>query len=52
MRLRIFLQKKIFVLFAAVAACLFFNLVALDSYCDEGGNFALGICSWTRFIHG
>lgn len=36
----------------AVAACLFFYLLALDSYCDDGGNFALGICSVTRFVPG
>ncbi|MFK8873369.1 PhoP/PhoQ regulator MgrB [Serratia sarumanii] len=34
----------------AVAASLFFYLLALDSYCDDGGNFALGICSVTRFV--
>ncbi|HGM6874450.1 PhoP/PhoQ regulator MgrB [Serratia marcescens] len=34
----------------AVAACLFFYLLALDSYCDDGGNFSLGICSVTRFV--
>ncbi|HFD0318805.1 TPA: PhoP/PhoQ regulator MgrB [Serratia marcescens] len=25
-------------------------MLALDSYCDDGGNFALGICSVTRFV--
>ncbi|EKF64020.1 PhoP/PhoQ regulator MgrB [Serratia plymuthica] len=44
------LRKKILVIIAALAACLFFYLLALDSYCDEGERFALGICSITRFV--
>ncbi|MFC0225601.1 PhoP/PhoQ regulator MgrB [Serratia aquatilis] len=35
---------------ATVVACLIFYLLALESYCDQGGKFALGICSITRFI--
>ncbi|MCP1106121.1 PhoP/PhoQ regulator MgrB [Serratia nevei] len=50
MRLLNLLRKKILVIIAAVAACLFFYLLALDSYCDDGGNFALGICSVTRLV--
>ncbi|WP_458457191.1 PhoP/PhoQ regulator MgrB [Serratia marcescens] len=50
MRLLNLLRKKILVIMTAVAACLFFYLLALDSYCDDGGNFALGIYSVTRFV--
>nr|WP_279023505.1 PhoP/PhoQ regulator MgrB [Gibbsiella quercinecans] len=50
MRLLILLRKKILMIIAILAACLFFYLLALDSYCDEDGSFALGICSITRFI--
>ncbi|WP_411569409.1 PhoP/PhoQ regulator MgrB [Serratia sp. UGAL515B_01] len=27
-----------------------FYLLAFESYCHQGGEFALGICSITRFI--
>ncbi|WP_202901305.1 PhoP/PhoQ regulator MgrB [Chania multitudinisentens] len=35
---------------AALIACLFFYLLALDRYCDQGGEFAYGICSLTRLV--
>ncbi|MEB6336428.1 PhoP/PhoQ regulatory lipoprotein MgrB [Serratia rhizosphaerae] len=50
MRLLSLLRNKILLIVATVLACLFFYLLALDSYCDQGGNFALGICSITRII--
>ncbi|MBV6691776.1 MULTISPECIES: PhoP/PhoQ regulator MgrB [Serratia] len=50
MRLLNLLRKKILVIIAFLAACLFFYLLALDSYCDAGGTFALGVCSVTRFV--
>ncbi|MGC6386600.1 PhoP/PhoQ regulator MgrB [Ewingella sp. S1.OA.A_B6] len=31
-------------------ACIASYLLALNSYCDQGGNFDLGICSITSFI--
>ncbi|CAI1744478.1 Uncharacterised protein [Serratia proteamaculans] len=36
------LRKKILVIMAFLAACLFFYLLALDSYCDEGGHLRWG----------
>ncbi|WP_165699513.1 PhoP/PhoQ regulator MgrB [Chimaeribacter californicus] len=32
------------------AACIALYLLALNSYCDQGGNFTLGMCSVTSFI--
>jgi hypothetical protein len=43
-------RKKLLVLVATLIACLLFYLLALDSYCDQGGKFALGICSITRIV--
>ncbi|TQI80990.1 PhoP-PhoQ-related magnesium-responsive MgrB-like protein [Serratia fonticola] len=43
-------RNKILAIAGALVACLFFYLLALDSYCDQGGQFMLGICSITRFI--
>ncbi|EFE94875.1 PhoP/PhoQ regulator MgrB [Serratia odorifera] len=50
MRLLSLLRNKILVIVATVVACLIFYLLALDSYCDQGESFALGICSITRFV--
>ncbi|WP_431222037.1 PhoP/PhoQ regulator MgrB [Serratia sp. L9] len=43
-------RNKILALVGTLAACLIFYLLALDSYCDQGGRFALGICAITRFV--
>ncbi|WP_116463123.1 PhoP/PhoQ regulatory lipoprotein MgrB [Yersinia pestis] len=32
-----------------VACCLFY-LLALDSYCDQGGTFSTGICAITTIV--
>jgi len=32
------------------ALCLALYLLALNSYCDQGGNFTLGMCAVTSFI--
>ncbi|MFC6210838.1 PhoP/PhoQ regulator MgrB [Rahnella sp. LAC-M12] len=37
-----------FVLFLLI--CIGLYLLALNSYCDQGGNFDLGVCSITSFI--
>ncbi|WP_367671252.1 PhoP/PhoQ regulator MgrB [Serratia symbiotica] len=37
-------------LIVAVVSYLLLYLLALDSYCDEGEGFFLGICSVTRFV--
>ncbi|HGM5489814.1 TPA: PhoP/PhoQ regulator MgrB [Serratia fonticola] len=33
-----------------LVACVLFYLLALDSYCDQGGQFTLGLCSITRYV--
>ncbi|ALX95552.1 PhoP regulon feedback inhibition membrane protein MgrB [Serratia fonticola] len=43
-------RKKLLVIAATLFACLLFYLLALDSYCDQGEKFALGICSITRIV--
>ena len=30
--------------------CVALYLLALNSYCDQGGNFTLGMCAVTAFI--
>lgn len=37
-----------FVLFLLI--CIGLYLLALNSYCDQGGNFDLGVCAITSFI--
>ncbi|WP_369825859.1 PhoP/PhoQ regulator MgrB [Rahnella sp. AA] len=37
-----------FVLFLLI--CIGLYLLALNSYCDQGGNFELGVCAITSFI--
>ncbi|AXY35981.1 PhoP regulon feedback inhibition membrane protein MgrB [Yersinia pestis] len=33
-----------------IAACCLFYLLALDSYCDQGGTFSTGICAITTIV--
>ncbi|WP_309365973.1 PhoP/PhoQ regulator MgrB [Rouxiella aceris] len=42
--------KKIIVFIVFLTLCVGLYLLALNSYCDQGGNFDLGICSVTSFI--
>lgn len=42
--------KKIMMLLVFLLTCVALYLLALNSYCDQGGNFTLGICSVTSFI--
>ncbi|WP_114193495.1 PhoP/PhoQ regulator MgrB [Edaphovirga cremea] len=42
--------KKVLTVVAVVAACMVFYLLALNSYCDQGGNFTQGVCAITSFI--
>jgi len=43
-------RQKVLIGICALIACFFCYLLALDSYCDQGGNFAVGICSITEII--
>ncbi|MBP0999857.1 PhoP/PhoQ regulator MgrB [Serratia fonticola] len=43
-------RKKLLALAATLIVCLLFYLLALESYCDQGEKFALGICSITRIL--
>jgi len=43
-----FRKIAMFVIFLLVCVALY--LLALNSYCDQGGNFDLGVCSVTSFI--
>ncbi|MEG3135561.1 PhoP/PhoQ regulator MgrB [Rouxiella sp. T17] len=42
--------RKIAAILVFLLACVGLYLLALNSYCDQGGNFDLGICSVTSFI--
>ncbi|NMP26925.1 PhoP/PhoQ regulator MgrB [Rahnella sp. SAP-1] len=46
----VFTIKKIIVFIVFLTLCVGLYLLALNSYCDQGGNFDLGICSVTSFI--
>ncbi|MFI8415702.1 PhoP/PhoQ regulator MgrB [Serratia sp. NPDC078593] len=50
MRLLSLLRNKILMIVATLLAGLLLYLLALDSYCDQGGNFTLGVCSITRLV--
>ncbi|WP_414058480.1 PhoP/PhoQ regulator MgrB [Rouxiella chamberiensis] len=43
-------MRKIVAIAVFLLACVGLYLLALNSYCDQGGNFDLGICSVTSFI--
>lgn len=42
--------RKIIAFVVFLLACVALYLLALNSYCDQGGNFDLGVCSVTSFI--
>jgi hypothetical protein len=46
----LFSVRKIVAFIVFVLLCVGLYLLALNSYCDQGGNFDLGICSVTSFI--
>ena len=46
----VFNLKKIIVFVIFLLACVALYLLALNSYCDQGGSFDLGVCSVTSFI--
>lgn len=47
---RVFNLKKIVMLVVFLLVCVALYLLALNSYCDQGGNFDLGVCAVTSFI--
>ncbi|MCC3701299.1 PhoP/PhoQ regulator MgrB [Rouxiella badensis] len=46
----IFSVRRIAAFIVFLLLCIGLYLLALNSYCDQGGNFDLGICSVTSFI--
>ncbi|OJB77969.1 hypothetical protein A9Q62_07200 [Yersinia ruckeri] len=42
--------KKLVATVFLIAVCCLFYLLALDSYCDQGGSFSNGICSITSIV--
>lgn len=46
----LFSIKKVIAFLVFLLLCVGLYLLALNSYCDQGGNFDLGICSVTSFI--
>nr|WP_071988412.1 PhoP/PhoQ regulator MgrB [Serratia sp. M24T3] len=46
----LFSIRKIIAFIIFGLLCVGLYLLALNSYCDQGGNFDLGICSVTSFI--
>ncbi|AHM74429.2 PhoP/PhoQ regulator MgrB [Yersinia hibernica] len=42
--------KKLVAAVVIIAVCCLFYLLALDSYCDQGGTFSMGICTITSII--
>ncbi|EEQ04466.1 hypothetical protein yrohd0001_29160 [Yersinia rohdei ATCC 43380] len=42
--------KKLVAAVGIIAVCCLFYLLALDSYCDQGGSFSTGICAITSII--
>ncbi|OVZ98226.1 hypothetical protein CBW53_07875, partial [Yersinia frederiksenii] len=42
--------KKLVAAVGIIAVCCLFYLLALDSYCDQGGSFSTGICTITSII--
>ncbi|MFZ4832847.1 PhoP/PhoQ regulator MgrB [Rouxiella sp. Mn2063] len=50
MKKPVFNVKRIIVFVVFVVACVVLYLLALNSYCDQGGSFDLGVCSITSII--
>ena len=46
----VFKFRKIVVFVLFLLMCVGLYLMALNSYCDQGGNFDLGVCAITSFI--
>ncbi|MES4613378.1 PhoP/PhoQ regulator MgrB [Ewingella sp. 20WA0182] len=42
--------KKLSLILVLLVICIALYLLALNSYCDQGGNFELGVCAVTSFI--
>ncbi|KAB7898824.1 PhoP/PhoQ regulator MgrB [Rouxiella sp. S1S-2] len=46
----LFSVRKVVAFVVFLLLCVGLYLLALNSYCDQGGSFDLGICSVTSFI--